>query len=169
MTRSVYTLGSTQAFVWNGLMPELQERCCLIVACDWIWGRLFCHLSFFSGQAPARLSFFLLCRRKSVLWEKWQGTSRMRWCGKCFTWVVTWLCLVWQMFPRSFGLETDLLLEKSYNEKNEAAVEYVYFSSGSSSTLASDGRWKGNWSVFIRTGKRKLGNMASSNNHDFDE
>jgi len=43
------------------------------------------------------------------------------------------------MFPRSFGLETDLLLEKSYNEKNEAAVEYVYFSSGSSSTLASDG------------------------------
>ena len=128
-------------------------------------------LSFIILQRSSTCStiFFLLCRRKSVLWEKWQGTSRMRWCGKCFTWVVTWLCLVWQMFPRSFGLETDLLLEKSYNEKNGAAVEYVYFSSGSNSTLASDGRWKGNWSVFIRTGKRKLGNMASSNNHDFDE
>ena len=48
-------------------MPELQERYSLS---DSIRGRLFCHLSFSGGQAPARLSFFLLCRRKSVLWEK---------------------------------------------------------------------------------------------------
>ena len=72
------------------------------------------------------------------------------------------------MFPRSFGLETDLFRRKVMKQ-NEAGIRRMRFLASSSSTLGAERETRAFFYSDSSWERNELGNMASSNNHDFDE